>query len=108
MRKHERMTQTMNVSRARDQFSQVVDKVYRKAARVLVERSGTPVAAIVSAEDLKELQRMEAQREERFKVIDRMRAAFRDVPEDELERQVDKTIAEIRAENKAAERRAEA
>ena len=98
MREREPMTQSMNISRARDQFSQVINKVYRKETRVLVEKSGIPVAAIVSTEDLKELQRMEAQRAEEFKVIDRMREAFKDVPQQEIDQEVDKAIAQVRAE----------
>jgi prevent-host-death family protein len=108
MREKEPMTQNMNVSQARDQFSRVLDKVYRRQARVLVQKSGIPVAAIVSAQDLAELQRMEAKRKEAFKVIDRMRAAFADVPEEEIDREVDRAIAEIRAEDEAAEREARA
>jgi len=93
----------MKISRARDQFNQVVSQVYRKETRVIVEKDGIPVAAIVSVDDLQELQRSEAQREERFKVIDRMREAFKDVPEDEIDRQIDAAQAEVRAENRAAE-----
>jgi prevent-host-death family protein len=100
MREHERMTQTMDVSQARDQFNQLVNKVSRKETRVIVEKDGIPVAAIVSSDDLERLRRMEAEREERFKVIERMRDAFKDVPPDELEREVDKAISEVRAENR--------
>jgi prevent-host-death family protein len=98
----------MNVTQARDQFSQVVDKVSRKEARVLVERSGIPVAAIISADDLKELQRIEAQREARFKIIDQMRDAFKGVPAAEIDCEVDKALAEVRAESRAAEQRVQA
>src|SRR3954452_15284123 len=108
MRKQEPVMQTMKISQARDQFNQVVNRVYRKETRVLVKKSGIPVAAIVSADDLEMLRKMEAQREERFKVIDRMRAAFKDVPEGEIERELDKAQAEIRAEDRAAKQRAQA
>jgi prevent-host-death family protein len=103
MNKQEPMTQAMKISKARDQFNHLVNQVYRKKARVIVEKSGIPVAAVVSIDDLRELQRLEAQREERFKVIDRMREAFKDVPEDEIDRQIDAAQAEVRAENRAAE-----
>ena len=65
MHEHEPMTQTMNISQARDHFSQLIKKVYRKETRVVVEKSGIPVAAIVSAHDLEQLKRMEAERAER-------------------------------------------
>ena len=35
-------------------------------------------------------------REERFRVIDRVREAFKDVPSEEIEREVDRALAELR------------
>lgn len=98
MREHEPMTQTINVTQARQEFGQLLNRVFRRETRVIVEKSGIPVAAIVSADDLDALQRFEQQRVKAFTVIDRMRAAFADVPDDELEREVDKAIAQVRAE----------
>ena len=100
MREQECMTQIMNVTQVRDQFSQVVNKVYRKETRIIVEKSGIPVAAIVSAEDLEQMRRIDAEREERFKALDATRDAFKDVPPAELEREVEKALAEVRAENR--------
>jgi hypothetical protein len=56
---------------------------------------------------LERLARLDAQREERFAVVDRMRAAFADVPTEEIEREAAKAVAEVRAEM-AAERKAHA
>jgi hypothetical protein len=44
---------------------------------------------------------MDAEREERFKALDATRDAFRDVPPEELEREVEKALAEVREENRA-------
>src|SRR5712692_6105964 len=63
MREHEPVVQAMKASRARAEWSQLLNKVYRKQTRVLVERSGIPVAAIVSIEDLTRLQSLEPQPE---------------------------------------------
>ena len=101
MREHEPMTQTVNVSQARQEFSQLLNKVFRRETRVIVQKSGIPVAAIVSADDLQALQRFEEQRMKAFTVIDKMRAAFADVSDEELEREVDKTVAQVRAEHAA-------
>jgi len=100
MRERDPMTQTMKASQARAEFSQLLNKVFRRETRVLVEKSGIPVAAIVSAEDLKRLQQLEAQREEDFKALDATRQAFQDVPAEELEREVGKALDEVRAENR--------
>ncbi|MBI3910856.1 MAG: type II toxin-antitoxin system prevent-host-death family antitoxin [Armatimonadetes bacterium] len=104
MREREPLTQTMKASEARQQFSQVLNKVFRGQTRVLVEKSGIPVAAIVSAQDLERLRQLDAQRAERFKVIDEMRAAFADAPEEELERELDQALSEVRAEQAGPQR----
>jgi prevent-host-death family protein len=92
----------MKLSEARSSFSSVVNEVYRRRERVVVEKSGIPVAAIVPVADLERLQRFDAEREERFKVLDEIRAAFADVDPDELEREADKAIAEVRRKARAA------
>ncbi|MGI8970291.1 MAG: type II toxin-antitoxin system Phd/YefM family antitoxin [Dehalococcoidia bacterium] len=101
MRGQEPMTQTMKVSEARDQFSRLLNQVYRQEKRVLVEKSGIPVAAIVSAADLTRLQQLEGRRNTDFAALDAFGKAFRDVPDDELEREVASAVAEARAELRA-------
>src|SRR5215213_5491724 len=88
------MNQTINVTDARQQWSKLVDRVFRSRERVIVEKSGIPVAAIISAADLERLTRMEAERVERFKVLDDIRDAFKDVSLEEIERQVAQAVAE--------------
>ena len=98
MREREVMTQTIKASEARANWSQIINQVARHRARVIVEKSGIPVAAIVSAEDLERLNQFEQQRAERFKALDATRQAFTDVPDEELEREVARAIEEVRAE----------
>jgi antitoxin YefM len=90
------MTQTMKASDARQQFSDVLNRVHRDHTRVLVERSGIPIAAIVSTEDLALLNQLDAERAERFAGLSRISEAFADVPGEELVREVERTIAEGR------------
>lgn len=94
----EPMTQTIAASVARQQFSQILNNVFRREIRVVIEKSGIPVAAIVSADDLERLRRFELQRSEAFAVLDRVRDAFRDVPTEEIEQEVALAIAQVRAE----------
>ena len=98
------MTQTVKASEARAQWSQIINKVARGQARVIVEKSGVPVAAIISAQDLEWFSRLEQQRQKDFAILDETRAAFKDVPPEEIEREVAKAIAEVRAENRQAAR----
>ncbi len=69
--------------------------------RVIVEQDGVPVAAIVSTQDLESLKRSDLQRIQLLESLQRMSEAFKDVPEEELEREVAKALAEVRAENRA-------
>ena len=100
MRERQPMTQTVKASEARAQFSELVNKVYRRETRVLVEKSGIPVAAIVSAEDLERLRRLDARREELFGVLDTIGEKFADVSEEEAEQEVTRALAEARAERR--------
>jgi prevent-host-death family protein len=70
------MTKAIKASEARRQFSQLLNEVFRRESRVLVEKSGIPVAAIISAKDLQLLARLEAERAERFKIPDEIGDAF--------------------------------
>jgi len=100
MRGREPVTQTMKASQARQEFSQLLNKVFRKEARVIVEKSGIPVAAIVSAEDLERLQQLEEQRQRNFDAIEAVGAAFKDVPDEELEAKVARAVSEARAKQR--------
>lgn len=99
MGEREPMTQTIKASEARARWSQLINTVARRQARVIVEKSGVPVAAIISTQDLERLDRLERERREDFAILDETRAAFKDVPEEELEREITRAIAEVRAEN---------
>jgi prevent-host-death family protein len=72
----EPMTKTIKASVARQQFSKVLNEVFRGESRVVVEKSGIPVAAIISASDFKRLARLEAERNRDFAILDEMREAF--------------------------------
>jgi prevent-host-death family protein len=101
MREQQPTTRTMKASDARQQFAGVLNRVFRKEMRVVVERSGIPVAAIVSTDDLERLDRLDAERAARFKVIEEMRAAFKDVSPEEIEREAARSLAEVRAAMRA-------
>ena len=77
-----------------------MNKVFRDKTRVVVEKSGIPVAAVISAEDLQRFTQMEEQRARRFEVLDRIGEAFKDVPEKEIDRKVRRAINEVRAEKR--------
>ena len=85
-------TETMKISDVRGQLNTLVNRVYRKETRVVVEKSGIPVAGLVSAEDLRRLDQLDREREARFAIVDEVRQAFAGVPDDEIERETDRIL----------------
>jgi prevent-host-death family protein len=98
------MTQTINASTARQEFSKILNKVFREETRIVVEKSGIPVAAIIPAEDLKRLDQLEKKRAEHFGILDEVKAAFKDIPEDEIEKETDKALSRVRQSRGAREK----
>jgi prevent-host-death family protein len=94
-------TQTMKISDVKAGLSSLVNEVYRNERRVVVEKAGIPVAALISIDDLKRLKRLDEDREERWRLLDLLREPFQGVPPEEVERETAKAVAEVRADMKA-------
>jgi prevent-host-death family protein len=97
-------SRTMNVSEARRQFSEILNAVHRDDSRIVVEKNGIPVAAIVPiwANDL--AARHEESREKLLQILTRTSAGFQDVSEEELEREIERADASIKRERLLARR----
>lgn len=89
-------TETKSVSEARKTFSEILNRVYRGETRVLIEKNGIPVGAIVSPQELGALRQLDERSERALDALADMQAAFADVPEEELERELAKAIAETK------------
>jgi hypothetical protein len=87
-------------------WTALLQHVRSGAARVFIAQDGLPIAALISADDLERLLHYEAKREEQFKVIDEMREAFSDVPEEELEAEITRAIDVVPVENRRKARAA--
>lgn len=92
-------TLTLKASEMQENWSAVLDGVARHEARVVVERDGIPVAAIISPDDLMRLERLDAERHERFGALRASQAAFADIPDDEIARELNAALAAVRDEN---------
>lgn len=90
------MTQIMKASDVRMQWGKLLNKVFSGKTRVVVEKNGIPVAAVISASDLKRFTQLEEQRNERFKALNKIRKLFKDVPTEELENEINEAISQIR------------
>ena len=99
----------MKLTDAKQHLSQVINTVASGESRVLVEKSGLPVAAIISVEEYRRFKAQdEANRVRRRELVEkfaRFSDAFADVSDDELERELAKAQAEVRAERNSANRR---
>ena len=86
---------TVGVDVAREQLDTLVAAAQRGGAPVVLARDGGPAAALVNMELFR---RLRLQQERDFQLIDDIRAAFADVPEAELKREITKAVKEARAE----------
>lgn len=106
MRARPPMTQNIKASDVRSNWSDVLNRVFHGEARVIVEKSGIPVAAVISTRDLERLTRFEAARAEAFRPLFETGDAFQDVPMEELEREVARALHEARRARRAEEEHA--
>lgn len=65
-----------------------------------MEKSGIPVAAVISAEDLERFTKLEEQRERNFAILEEIGEKFKDVSAREIEREVGKVLRQVRAKNR--------
>lgn len=100
MRQREPLTQRMKASQARQEWSSLLERVFRREARVIVENSGVPVAAIISAQDLEQLQQLERARADGWKAIEEIWARNVDKDPDEVEADVAEEIEAMRREER--------
>ena len=100
----EPMIQTVKASEAKQKWSQLLNAVFRREARVIVEKTGVPVAALIAADDLERLAQYEKAEAERFAALRRIGEAFKDVPVEELEEEVEQALSLARQRRRGGAR----
>lgn len=95
-------TGVLKASETRQQWGRVLNRVYRGESRILVEKSGIPVAAIISPDDLERFTRYEDEQRRQFGVLDTMRDTFKDWPAEEIESETARAVEQARCEGRAA------
>jgi prevent-host-death family protein len=83
---------------ARNHFADLLGRVGYGGQAVIVERSGMPLVAMIPVEMY---QRLVAEREARFQVLERIRSRLPEVPVEEVEQDVAEAIAAVRAAHAA-------
>ena len=94
------MTVTVGSREARNQFSHLIGEVHYGGQVVIVERSGRPMVAIIPIDDY---ERLVAEREARFQILEEIRRQVADLPLEEVERDVAEAIAAARNRPEAAD-----
>ena len=89
---------TIPALEARTQFGRILKDVQAGQVRILVEKSGVPMVGIISAQ---EFQRLIAEREARFEVVDRIRRRVPATPEREVQRDVRDAVKRVRRRRRA-------
>lgn len=92
----QRTTETMNEADSRQQFSELLERVQQDEDRIIIEKDGVPVAAIVPLSVVRDAEEQERRREVALASLRDVQAAFADVPEDELERELEQALAEAK------------
>ncbi len=90
----------MSASEVRQHFGDVVNRVARGEGRVIVEKHGAPAVGIVSMDDMRRLRNRDAEMEARRKLVEAFREPFKDIPDEELEAEIEKALAEVKEDRK--------
>lgn len=76
-------------------------EIARGDVRVVLQRDGKDVVALISAADLERLEYLELLRAQRYKAIEEIQSRNADKDPEEVERDVAEAVAEVRAEARA-------
>lgn len=85
--------------KARTRLGELMKEVQAGRLRVLVEKAGVPMVGIISAD---EFQRLIAEREARFDVVDRIRGRVPVVSDAEIDRDVREATRAVRRRRRRA------
>lgn len=94
-------TEPMKISDVKQGLNALVNRVHRRETRVLIEKRGIPVAAVVSMHDLQRLEQLDRKWAEGERALREFAAGFADQTPEDIERETAKAIAEVRAEMRA-------
>lgn len=79
---------------ARMKFVELLDQAHYSDNQIVIKRSGKPIAALISIQSYQQFMK---QRDKRFSLLDRVWSKVPEISEDEVNRDIEDTIAEVRA-----------
>jgi hypothetical protein len=106
MRESDPPNETVTVAELGTRVPALIDDVARSGRRIVVEQDGVPLAVIVPPADLQRLACLDAEDREAGDVLRAMREPFRDVPAEEIARQTERIMREMRTQDRRQRERA--
>jgi prevent-host-death family protein len=91
-------TESLKFTEARPKLSSILDRVFQRQSRVRLYKGKTPIAAIVSIDDLERLESLDRERDAAFARMAKIGEGFLDVSDEELEMRINETTARVRQE----------
>jgi len=91
----QRTTETMSEADSRARYSEILERVLQDEDRVIIEKDGVPVAAIVPLSVVRDAETTERRRQDLREAFEATRKAMRGIPPDEIEREIENAIAEV-------------
>ena len=93
----QRTTETMSETDSRNQFSEILERVSRNEDRIIIEKDGVPVAAIVPLSVVRDAESTERRRQNLREAFETTREEMRGIPPDEIEREIAQSVADVEA-----------
>jgi prevent-host-death family protein len=95
---HRRLMQVkrkVSAVEARKRLGEILEGVYYRGDEVVIERAGKPMAVVISAG---RYETMERSRERLFELIEKNWERNKDIPYEEIQREVEQAIREVRGQ----------
>ncbi len=94
-----KLKRKLSAVEARKKFGEILEGVYYRGDEVVIERAGKPMAVVIPTERYEGLERS---RERLFEFIEKNWEKNRDVPPDQIERDIQVAIEEVRGQRTKA------
>ncbi|MGI8406091.1 MAG: type II toxin-antitoxin system Phd/YefM family antitoxin [Thermomicrobiales bacterium] len=92
-------TETMSVSESRKQYSEILNRVFLDDERIVIEKNGIPIAAIVPLSVVRDAEEKQRWRESLLQAWHDAQPGFVGVDEEEAEREIAEALDEIERES---------
>jgi prevent-host-death family protein len=91
------MKRTLSAVEARKRLGEILEGVYYRGDEVVIERAGKPMAVVLP---MNRYEMLERDRERFFELLEKNWEKNKDVPLEQIEKDVDETVRAVRAERR--------